>query len=161
MVIDFLPDDHNLRFVYDQGPWWCMVHHLMQAVSVLLLGLSFPASSPQDGVLLTHYVKKAILWLSIIQDPVAERAYQVALSTFEAVSRRHTVDVLGLWKTDPVHEPNVNHGFDPNMMPYAALQYSPSGPVATYSTYDTVSTGATFPIYTGTSTFIDNYHIGR
>ncbi|KAJ8108543.1 hypothetical protein OPT61_g8101 [Boeremia exigua] len=162
-VVDFLPEEHDARFVYEQGPWWCMMHHLMQAVAVLLLGLSYPASNPtsQDSIVLMHYVKKVIRWLSVIHDPVAERAYQIALSTLETVSRRHVVDVSGLWKTEPIQTPNVHHTVDPGMMPYASLQYGQPGAGASYAPYDTASTGATFPVYGGPSMFVADYHMGR
>ncbi|KAJ4994504.1 C6 transcription factor [Stagonosporopsis vannaccii] len=160
-VVDFLPEEPNAQFIYDQGPWWCIVHHLMQAVSVVLLGLSYPASTSEDSVLLMHYVKKVVRWLSVMQDPVAERAYQVAVSTFESVSRRHTVSVAGMWKAEPVHAAGVHLPVDPSIAPYVPLQYAPHDSVATYAAYDPVSAGTAFPAYNGTAVFAENYHMGR
>jgi hypothetical protein len=102
-VIDVLPDELDVRFIYDQCPWWCIVHHLMQAISVLLLGLSYPASTSHDSIRSMHCVKKAIRWLQIMEDPTAKRAYQAAMRTFETVSRRYPVDAAGIYRMDSVY----------------------------------------------------------
>jgi len=160
-IVDSLPEEPSAQFIYDQGPWWCIVHHMMQAVSVFLLGLSHPASVSQDGVILMHYVKKVIWWLQVMQDPVAGRAYHVAVSTFEIVLRRHNVDVPGIWKMGSVHVTDLHHAVDPNMATYAPTQYAPPDGASTYAAYDNVSTGPTYPAYSGTTVFVDNYHMGR
>ena len=160
-IVDSLPEEPSAQFIYDHGPWWCIVHHMMQAVSVFLLGLSHPASVSQDGVILMHYVKKVIWWLQVMQDPVAGRAYHVAVSTFEIVLRRHNVDVPGIWKMGSVHVTDLHHAVDPNMATYAPTQYAPPDGASTYAAYDNVSTGPTYPAYSGTTVFVDNYHMGR
>lgn len=165
-VVDFLPDEPNARFIYDQGPWWCIVHHLMQGISVLLLGLSYPASTSQDSMLLMHYVKKSIRWLQVMEDPVAERAYQVATSTFKTVLRRYPVDVAGMWRMDSVHgsETPPQHLVDSNITAYLPTQqYIPQDAVmaSRYTSYDAASTAPAFPAYHGTAVFSDNYHMSR
>lgn len=162
-VVDFLPEEPNAQFIYDQGPWWCIVHHMMQAVSVFLLGVSYPPSTSQDSVLLMHYVEKLIRWLSVMQDPVAERAYRIAISTFEAVSRRNTLSVGGLWKADAagLGAGIDHHPGDPSMAPYVSLQYAPQVTVAAYTAYGPASAGTAFPAYNESAMFPENYHIGR
>jgi hypothetical protein len=102
-VIDFLPDELDVRFIYDQCPWWCVIHHLMQAISVLLLGLSYPASTSHDSIRSMTCVKKAIRWLQTMEDPTAKRAYRAAMRTFETVSRWYPVDAAGIYRMDSVH----------------------------------------------------------
>lgn len=160
-IVDFLPEEPSARFIYDQGPWWCIVHHIMQAVSVFLLGLSYPASISQDGMTLIQYVKKAVWWLQVLQDPVASRAYQVAASTFEIVLRRHDLDVSGIWKMGSAHVGGLHHAVDPSMAVYAPTQHAPPAGSATYAAYDNLSTAPTYPAYGGTAVFVDNYHMGR
>lgn len=96
-----------------------------------------------------------------MQDPVAGRAYHVAVSTFEIVLRRHNVDVPGIWKMGSVHVTDLHHAVDPNMATYAPTQYAPPDGASTYAAYDNVSTGPTYPAYSGTTVFVDNYHMGR
>ncbi|KAF2116608.1 fungal-specific transcription factor domain-containing protein [Lophiotrema nucula] len=95
-IIDLLPNQPDPALIYDNGPWWCNVHYLMQAVSVLLLALSQSSSTPQDRAQLSAYVKKLVRWLRSMQDPLAERAYQMAFSTFEAVAERCLIDISDL-----------------------------------------------------------------
>lgn len=91
MVVDFLPDVPDPFFIYDQGPWWCIVHHMMQAMSVFLLGLSSTLSMSLESLVLTAYVKKLMLWLRKMPGVVAERAYSVALKASNGVFRRLSV----------------------------------------------------------------------
>ncbi|KAH6618851.1 C6 transcription factor-like protein [Boeremia exigua] len=160
-TVDFLSAVPDAHFIYAQGPWWCLVHHVMQAVSVFLLGLAHPTATSHDSALLVHYTRKAMRWLGAMQDPVAERAYQVAVATFETVSRRHALGD-GEWKVEGPRGVEVQHAADPGMAPYIALQYAP--PVsyaASYAAFDPVSTGAAFSAYNGTAAFANSYHMGR
>ncbi|KAH6638510.1 C6 transcription factor-like protein, partial [Boeremia exigua] len=75
-IINFLPDEPCADFIYNQCPWWCFVHHLMQAVSIFLLGLSDLCISPEDGMSLQSYVNKTIGWLQVMDNAVAHRADQ-------------------------------------------------------------------------------------
>ncbi|KAF2624217.1 C6 transcription factor-like protein [Macroventuria anomochaeta] len=168
MVVDFLPDEPNAHFIYDQGPWWCIVHHMMQAVSVFLLGLSYPTSTSQDSMLLIYYVKKVIRWLQVMQDPVAERAYQVAMSSFETVSRRYPAHVAGIWRMESAHGSDIQqHALGPSMTAYLPAQVTPDQfvpqdiAVATYVAYDAVSTGATFPAHNGIAVYSNSDHTAR
>jgi hypothetical protein len=146
-VVGFLPDDLNVYFIYDQGPWWCIVHHIMQAVSVLLLGLSCPTSTSQDSMLLVQYIKKATRWLQVIQDPVAERTYQVAISTFETVLRRHAVGLAGVWKQESIYGSDSTQTIDPRMALYVPTQYVPQAAFSTVSNE--------------TAVFVDDYSVAR
>ncbi len=95
-IIASLPDEYSPQ-LYEQCPWWCLVHHMMQAISVCLLGLSHPTSTSCEAAILIHCIRKAIGWLQTMKGPVAERAHRVAISCFENVARQHDVDVSDLW----------------------------------------------------------------
>lgn len=92
-VTNLLPDQPVPLFIYEKGPWWSIVHHLMQAVSVFLLALLYSSSTSQDSIVLLHYAKELVRWLRAMQDPLAERAYQMAFSTFKAVARHLSIDI--------------------------------------------------------------------
>jgi hypothetical protein len=146
-VVGFLPDDFNVQFMYDQGPWWCIVHHLMQAVSVLLLDLSRPTSTSQDSMLRVQYIKKATRYLQVMQDSVAERAYQVVSSTFETVMRRHPVGVAGVWKPEFMYGGDATQTVGPGTAFYVPTQYVPQAAFSTVSNE--------------TAVFVDNYYVAR
>jgi hypothetical protein len=95
-IIASLPDEYSPQ-LYEQCPWWCLVHHIMQAISVCLLGLSHPISTSCEAAKMIHCVTTAIRWLQMMKGPVAERAHRIALSCFEGLARRYAVDISGLW----------------------------------------------------------------
>lgn len=88
MIVDFLPETPSSGFIYDQGPWWCVVHHLMQAISVFLLGLSYSSIELRDTTMLLRYTRKVGRWLQAMHDPVAQRAWSVVGVLIEAVASR-------------------------------------------------------------------------
>ncbi|KAF2190426.1 hypothetical protein K469DRAFT_559877 [Zopfia rhizophila CBS 207.26] len=95
---NILPDCPDPLFLYQTGPWWSIVHNIMQAISAFLLRLSYCSSGSQDTVVLVQYVKKLLRWLRAMQDnnALAERAYQVAFGTLEAVAARTSIDISDL-----------------------------------------------------------------
>lgn len=96
-IADFLPDQPNTLPLHENGPWWCIIHHIMQAVSVILLALLHSTPSSQNQNTLSDCVKKLVRWLCAMQDPLAERAYQMALKAFQAVATRLSIDISDLW----------------------------------------------------------------
>ena len=92
-VVDLLPDQPQLLFLYEYGPWWTVVHNLMQALSVLLFALSYSSRSPQGNAVLAGYCRTIIRWLCSLDDPLANRASRVALSCFEVIAKRLALSV--------------------------------------------------------------------
>lgn len=86
--VDLLPDQPQPHFTYEFGPWWMIVHHLMQALAVLLLALSCSSTVHQNNEVLAGYCNKIIRWLRAMEDPQAERAHQVAMSCYDIVAVR-------------------------------------------------------------------------
>lgn len=161
-VVDSIPNDSNTLFIYDQGPWWCIVHHLMQALSVLLLGLSHPSSTTQDSMLLIGYAKRVIRWLQMMQDPVSERAYSVAANSFEIVARRYPVDLSDMWGIESPQERHAQQmTFDHSMPGFLPPNFVPQHPhdmaMATYAGHDAISTGTTCSSYSAMPVFNDVY----
>jgi hypothetical protein len=85
-IMNMLPDEPNPVSIYHQGPWWCIVHHIMQAISILLLGTMYASPKLQENLGLLQYVKKALRWLCSMQDPLAGHVYRLALNSFEIVA---------------------------------------------------------------------------
>ncbi|KAF2025841.1 hypothetical protein EK21DRAFT_20389, partial [Setomelanomma holmii] len=79
-ITSLLPDSPNSRWLSGRGPWWCAVHIIMQAITVLLIELAqatLPLTSEPSE--LTACVQKLELWLQVMKnhDGVAHRAYNV------------------------------------------------------------------------------------
>jgi len=74
------PEQPDTQFIYSQGPWWDVVHLIMQPLAVLLLEMAYEGKHLKDerDDILTC-IKKMIRWLRAmkVSDPVAARAHDV------------------------------------------------------------------------------------
>ncbi|KAJ5287527.1 hypothetical protein N7478_003213 [Penicillium angulare] len=75
LMLDLIPDEPNGIQLYEISPWWCILHYLMQAATVLLLELSFGCvHKPENEKLFIVLAKKAIRWLfSMSEHSIASR----------------------------------------------------------------------------------------
>lgn len=87
-IVNLLPDQPHPHFLYEYGPWWTMVHNLMQALAVLLLALHYSSDAPEDNTVLARYCRKIVRWLHSLNNALADRAYRVAVYCFEAIAKR-------------------------------------------------------------------------
>jgi hypothetical protein len=97
IIVNLLPDQPNTVPFYENGPWWSIVHYLMQAVSVFLLALLNASRIGQEPSLLASCLRKLVNWLREMQDPLAERAYRMSFDAFQAVAARLSIDISDLW----------------------------------------------------------------
>jgi hypothetical protein len=104
LMVDLLPDHFNHHFVCDQGPWWCQVYYLMQAVSVFLLRLSYPRITPQEGMGLVQYTRKVSRWLQGLRSPAAVRARTVVNELIEPIANKWSVTGIDLRDEDYLNE---------------------------------------------------------
>jgi len=74
-LMDMLPNVPNPVRLYRVSPWWCLVHHLVQAITVLMLELSFRADHmPNEADDILEAAKKGVNWLRrMSEDNVAAR----------------------------------------------------------------------------------------
>lgn len=102
-VVDVLPDHVQPRFLYEFGPWWTIVHNLTQALAVFFLALSYSSGAFEDTVGLARYCVKIIRWLRSMDDLLAKRAYRLALSCFELITKRLSLPV----SVEQIFEPQL------------------------------------------------------
>jgi hypothetical protein len=169
-IVASLPDE-PCPGLYEQGPWWCIVHHMMQAISVFLLALSIPSSTSQDVTTMIHCVRKTIRWLQTMTGPVAKRAHRVAFNCFQKVARLYGVDVSDLWnRIDRAAEGPVvrQSGCDTNVGIVAAVQSGPFTPVSTpgpgfavFAVHDAATPDAAFSSHRGVPVFDEDYGMSR
>jgi hypothetical protein len=79
-MLTLFPDTPDAALLYKMSPWWCTLHYLMQAVTVLLLELGFRAQHvPEKATMVSKAAKKALDWLSTLSETnmAAERAWQL------------------------------------------------------------------------------------
>lgn len=69
-IIELVSDEANLEEIYSGPLWWMLHHHLQRAITVLLLEVSFRASSasdiPAEADELLTYATEAIGWLRLM-----------------------------------------------------------------------------------------------
>lgn len=98
-VVQMLPNVPNPVGLYGVAPWWCLVHHLVQASTVLMLELSFRADHvPNEAEEVLEAATKAVIWLRSMSDDnlAARRAWKMCDAMLRKVAAKigRTVDDL-------------------------------------------------------------------
>ncbi|KAF2267192.1 hypothetical protein CC78DRAFT_577390 [Lojkania enalia] len=94
-----LPNHPDPVFLYRNGPWWSIVHIIMQAMAVLLLEISYRViHMTRDGKNLTGSAKKLMQRLRSMRadDLVAGRAYMVVYNILKSDSPQIQVDIADI-----------------------------------------------------------------
>ncbi|CAI7658084.1 unnamed protein product [Penicillium pancosmium] len=79
-MLDLIPDDPSAVQLYEIAPWWCVLHYLMQAGTVLLLELSFGSvHMPEAEQQFIALSKKSVRWLYAMSEHsvASRRAWQL------------------------------------------------------------------------------------
>ncbi|KAF2856860.1 hypothetical protein T440DRAFT_12250 [Plenodomus tracheiphilus IPT5] len=84
-IAQLLPSDAERHLVnlYESGPWWSMVHNIMQSIVVLLLEISLSSKTfPEDRHEIIQPLKKLLRWVRAmrVSNDVAGRAYPIAFN---------------------------------------------------------------------------------
>lgn len=98
-MLDMIPDEPNILQLYQICPWWCVLHYLMQAATVILLELSFGVIHvPEQEDKFVQLSKKAIRWFHAMSERSigSRRAWQLCDSSFRklAGSSKYSTDDL-------------------------------------------------------------------
>lgn len=108
-IAGLLPDMPDQYFLYNTGPWWIIIHNLMQSFSVLLLEISFNAAhvAPAEEAILP-FVQKLLRWLRALKEhnDIAEKAYRTALIVLRMVASRLNLDISSLLDENPLEDIN-------------------------------------------------------
>ncbi|KAF2187211.1 hypothetical protein K469DRAFT_738344 [Zopfia rhizophila CBS 207.26] len=102
-MTDLLPDHVNTVYLYRTGPWWSLVHNLMQALTVLLLEMSYgTVHFHPNGEEILFSVKKLIRWLRAMKEnnQMAERAYAMAFGILQRLAPRVDANISDLLRED-------------------------------------------------------------
>ncbi|KAF1360738.1 hypothetical protein EJ07DRAFT_154663 [Lizonia empirigonia] len=102
-VASMLPDHINVARLYSDGPWWSVVHHLTEAIMVLILGISHKfIHIPGDDDALVQ-LQKPFQWLAALKDgnEVADRSYSTTSELLQRIGQRMEVDFSAIIREDP------------------------------------------------------------
>lgn len=116
-LLSVLPDQPDARWPYEFSAWWTVVHHLMQATSVLLMCISIdfyrilpgknktptPEESitgdPESFEVVIATIKKALFWLCSLgeADEAARRAFQLCNSYYHRIAAERGLNSNGMF----------------------------------------------------------------
>lgn len=165
-LIEMLPNEPNAIGLYRVSPWWCLVHHLVQAATVCMIELSFRAHHmPNEADEILEAAKKAVYWLrSMAADNIAAfRAWRLCNHLLRKLAPKVGRDATDLPDNVPgggakFRLSTAAQSFSPSDVP---AQVGPQGyyadgptdelplPLEMYSTYNEFLTGGTasMPLY--------------
>ena len=98
-MMNLLPDEPNTIGLYKISPWWCLLHYLMQATSILMLELAIRSDHmPFEAEDILNCAKKAVRWLYKMSDEclAAHRAWKLCNDLLARVAVRVGRDVRDL-----------------------------------------------------------------
>ncbi|EUC44072.1 hypothetical protein COCMIDRAFT_99156, partial [Bipolaris oryzae ATCC 44560] len=95
-LANMFPLQLNTKFVYREGPWWAIVHIIMQAITVLLLEMTYNMQGKRKQEFpVIPSLQRLLGWLKAMQDsdPLAARAYDVVRQTLKSSSPPFQIQV--------------------------------------------------------------------
>lgn len=146
-MLDLIPDQPNAIGLNTLSPWWCILHYLVQATTVLMLELSFRADHmPEQAESVLEASKKGIRWLYQMSEEslAASRAWKLC----DALLRDAAPKVGGTVDDLPTQLPHrQTNGLDAGMQlqPAVDLSFAPS----TMTRFPAMQGQLNVPLYTG------------
>ena len=178
-----VPDEPNAVGLVKVGPWWSILHWVVQATTVLMLELSFRAHHmPEDAAPILESAKKGVRWLHALgeENVSARRAWALCDSMLRGAAAKVGQDVNDLTRVPPGHDPSdsamtgVGQSFpnfaDPQMHQNAGSNQYPAfnlDNLVHYDQYQALDPNMQFPMNFGNPTdaeleFMSNvYHQGQ
>ena len=120
-LLSLIPDEPNAVGLIRVGPWWSILHWLVQAATVLMLEISFRANHmPEQAGALLEASKKAVRWLHALgEDNVsAARAWALCHATLQETATKIGREAADM-PTDPPgrQTPPLDSNHNPNGIP--------------------------------------------
>lgn len=108
LMLGLIPDTPDALRLYRICPWWCILHYLMQAVTVLLLELSFGCiHMPDDEQRILLSSKKGVRWLfSMAQYSLpSRRAWELCNGNLRRIAMGMNYDLSDMPSSDDETDP--------------------------------------------------------
>ncbi|KAF2476525.1 uncharacterized protein BDR25DRAFT_277719 [Lindgomyces ingoldianus] len=124
-VAQLFPDKIEPAKLYQMGPWWSVVHSLMQGLAILLLELSYEVTHStqeyqtiQDCQQIASSLHKLMRWLKAMaqNNATAKRAYSVVLGLVQKVIKNVKPEIAELLRNDTKYTPT----FEPQASSFSA-----------------------------------------
>ncbi|KAL4873410.1 hypothetical protein BDV12DRAFT_159948 [Aspergillus spectabilis] len=108
-LVGLIPDVPDASRIYQLCPWWCILHYLMQATTVLLLELSFGTiHMPGEEKNMVEAAKKGLRWLYAMSESSlsSRRAWELCDDNFRRLAKGYSLDIGDI--------PTADYQFDTN-----------------------------------------------
>jgi hypothetical protein len=149
-----IPDEPNAVGLIRVGPWWDILHWIVQATTVLMLEMAFRVNHmPEEADSILEGCKKGIRWLHALGEDnmSASRAWSLCFPMLRETIKKIGRDVSDLPQTQPgktsstsTAQPNVAMAEFPTST-FASTIY-PTATLAT-SMYPTIPSSQAFAMY--------------
>ncbi|KAH7111093.1 hypothetical protein B0J11DRAFT_447771, partial [Dendryphion nanum] len=96
-MANLLPDQYDPHYLYRNGPWWCVIHNLMQSLVVLFLEMAYGNVLSYNEEILP-FTKKLIRGLRAMRsnNQIAKRAYNVAIGILQKLAGQVDADMTDI-----------------------------------------------------------------
>ncbi|KAE8840029.1 hypothetical protein HRS9122_06634 [Pyrenophora teres f. teres] len=127
-VASLLTAELNLTALYEKGPWWSIVHNIMQSLAVLMNAISCSATFSDPSKNSVAAVHQLANWLRRMRETnsLAARAYQVVYSIVKTSDPSVWVDIADAFPDEMamvVQQP-ASTLFDPKYLPWPGKEQS-------------------------------------
>ena len=129
LMLDLIPDSPDPVWLYQNCPFWCILHYIMQSGTVLLLELSFNCIHvPDERESILEYSRKAVLWLLAMSHHslASRRAWELCDGTLRRISRGMGYDMSAFYTPEYTetpqqrqHQPQPSHFQGPAEFPHS------------------------------------------
>ncbi|KAL1855030.1 hypothetical protein Plec18170_004444 [Paecilomyces lecythidis] len=107
-LIGLLPQEPDVAWLFGHSPWWCILHHIMQATVIVLIHLSL--DNIDDGPRVTTVLsaaKKAHRWLTHMANRSLsyQRAFALCDGFIRRIALKKGLDISDLSSTESVERP--------------------------------------------------------
>lgn len=123
-LLRLVPDEPNAVGLIKVGPWWSILHWMVQATTVLMLELSFRAHHmPEEADAVLEAAKKGVRWLHALgeENLSARRAWAICDMTLRDAAAKIGREV----KDIPRHQPGQDHMMDGVNQPFSSYSGAP------------------------------------
>ena len=112
LMLDLIPNSPDPVWLYQNGPFWCILHYIMQAGTVLLLELSFNCiNMPEERGNILEYGRKAVLWLLAMSHHslASRRAWELCDGTLRRITHGMGYDMSDFYTPKYTDTPQCQH----------------------------------------------------
>ncbi|KAJ5491323.1 hypothetical protein N7539_002890 [Penicillium diatomitis] len=95
-MLTLFPDNLDAALLHRMSPWWCTLHYLMQATTVLLMELAFRSRHvPDKANMVLKAARKAVEWLAVIgkKSTASARAWKICDGFLRRLTPSAEIDI--------------------------------------------------------------------